>query len=317
MNDSVYVAALRAIAFFDIFNHPLTDRELFEYLHSSESNLRLSFSQFLQLTQSFPRTAITSTHGLWHLCGRESLVPLRTERGVSFGIKTKKLIRAVRVMSYIPFVRSVFVCNTLAFSVAERVSDIDVLIVVKWGRMWTARILTTVVLSLFGLRRTKRKIQDRICLSFYLADRTLNVSKFKIQDDIYLSYWLRSLIPVYDPDQLGDSILRANHELLSPFLEYARYMHPTIHLKRSHHLGKRRITRMCEKLLSGSVGTRFESMVRTLQRKKIMRNPHSLVHAKDTRVVVSDSILKFHENDRRALYRDLWKKRVNQLVENP
>ncbi len=316
MNDALYQAALRALVFFDIFDHPLTDRELFEYLHGPIPNTRLNFSQFLAQTEVFPDSVMVRTQGLWHLRGREELVSLRTERSVSYGIKNRILIRAVRVLSYVPFVRAVFVCNTLAFSVADRTSDIDVLIIVKGGRMWTARLMTTILMSVCGLRRTKKRIQDRICLSFYLADRALNIMKFRIPDDIYMSFWLRTLIPVYDPDHLRDSILRANQELLEPFLPHARYTHPMLRLDRSHELGKRTSVRIVEWVLQSRVGDRGESFVRAIQRKKIFRNRHSLVHAKDTRVVVNDSVLKFHENDRRVLYRDTWKQRMSEVNES-
>ena len=206
-----------------------------------------------------------------------------------------------------------FVCNTLAFNAADSDSDIDVLIIARFGRMWIARLWTTTILSLYRLRRTKKKIADRICLSFYLADRTLNLSKFRIApDDIYLSYWLRTLIPVYDPDSLGESMTRANQDLLAPFFDRARHYTPAF-VSPQKYVNKNFIARFFEMVLSGSFGSTVEKFARSFQRRKIMHNSKSLVHAKDTRVVVNDSMFKFHGNDRRALYRDLWKKRVKEM----
>lgn len=314
MKDQLYHSVVRTIAFFDIFDHSLTDRELFEYLHNPPVKPKLDFTSFVLQSRDFPDARIAYTYGLWHLVGREALVPLRTERSVHFEYKLRKLKKAVRLFSVTPFVRGVFVCNTLAFNAADSDSDIDVLVIVKLGRMWIARLWTTIIMSAYRLRRTKKKITNRICLSFYLADRALNLSKFRIApDDVYFSYWIRTLIPVYDPDQLGDSILRANRELLEPFLPHARHVAPTMHYMGERQRDRGTITGVLEYLLQGSFGDRIEEITRSFQRMKIMRNSRSLVHAKDTRVVVNDSILKFHENDRRARYRDEWFERLEKM----
>ncbi len=314
MTDVLYQSVVRTIAFFDIFDHPLTDRELFEYLHGAPTKPKLDFAHFFLKTRDFPDTRIAYTNGLWHLSGRESLVRVHTERSVSMERKLRNLKKAVRLFSVTPFVRGVFVCNTLAFNAADDDSDIDVLVIVTFGRMWFARLWTTLIMSVFRLRRTKKKISNRICLSFYLADRALNLSKFRISsDDIYLAYWIRTLIPVYDPDHLSDSILRANRELLSPFLSHARHSEPTLHYMGTIQKYKRNSVWIVESLLSGRLGDYFERFTRSIQRKKIMHNTRSLVHAKDTRVVVNDSVLKFHENDRRIRYRDAWYERLEKL----
>lgn len=314
MEDLLYHSVVRTIAFFDIFDHSLTDRELFEYLHKPPIKPKLDFATFFLKTRDFPDARISYTNGLWHLVGREALVPLRTERSVHLECKLRKLKKAVRLFSMTPFVRGVFVCNTLAFNAADSDSDIDVLVIVKLGRMWIARFWTTLIMSAYRLRRTKKKITNRICLSFYLADRALNLSKFRIaSDDIYLSYWMRTLIPVYDPDQLGDSMLRANRELLAPFAPHARHTEPTMHYMGERQRDRQHITRVLEHLLHGHFGDQVEGITRSFQRKKIMRNSRSLVHAKDTRVVVNDSILKFHENDRRARYRDEWYEKLEKM----
>lgn len=313
MDDLLYHSIVRTVAFFDIFDHPLTDRELFEYLYYPPTRPKLDFEDFVLKTRELSDARIAYTEGMWHLAGRESIIAHHTERSVCIPQKLKKLTRAVKLMPYIPFVRAVFVCNTFAFNSADRDSDIDVFIIVKSGHMWTARMMTTILMSLFRLRRTRRNVKDRLCLSFYLADRTLNISKFRIKNDIYLSYWLWTLIPVYDPDQLANSMLRANQELLSPFFLNSRHNEPILAISFDKQTSKKFLAQFFEIFFQGKRGQWLENIVRVPQRRKIMHNPKSLVHAKDTRVVVNDSVLKFHENDRRSLYRDEWNKRLEKM----
>jgi len=106
--------------------------------------------------------------------------------------------------------RAVFVCNTLSGAGLTEGSDIDVFVVVRKGRLWLARFLATLALSVWGLRRTKRKIKDKVCLSFYVTDDSLNLSKIALNNDVYLMYWIAQLIPIYDPDNLYLSVQRAN-----------------------------------------------------------------------------------------------------------
>jgi hypothetical protein len=313
MNDSLYHAVVRALSFFDIFDHPLTDRELFEYVYGANVHPRLDFFSFVTTIRTFPSTHCVCTHGLWHLVGRESILATHTYRSASTFRKLRRLSLLARLIRHVPFVRGVYVCNTFAFNAANAASDIDVLIVVRSGRIWTARILTSALLSLFFIRRTHRRVKNRICLSFYLADRALNISKFKLPDDIYLSYWLRTLVPLYDPDLLGASILEANRALVSPFFAHAKYFSPSFAVAPYGQGTRSVIARFLEQVFDGEVGRGFENAVRAFQRRKIMHNPESLVHAKDTRVVVNDRVLKFHENDRRALYRDMWLRRLKNM----
>ncbi len=316
MSDLLYQSIARTVAFFDIFDHSLTDRELYEYLHNPPQRPRLDFPTFFLRTRSFAEnpTSIHYTNGMWHLPGRESLIHTRTERSIYFNQKFRILKRATRLFRKIPFIRAVFVCNTMAFNAADKDSDIDVLIIVRSGHMWTARLLTIVLLSAFRLRISHKRVADRICLSFYLADRSLNISKLRIAaDDIYLSYWLRTLIPVYDPDELWDSITRANMELLSYFPYDHDRTPPLIHQLLHPYTPKHVVIRFAEELFSRSLGERIERASRALQRRKIMHNFPTLAHASDTRVVVNDSVLKFHENDRRIKYRDEWHIRCKQL----
>lgn len=314
MEDTLYSSIVRTLTFFDIFDHPLTDRELFEYLYYPMERRKLDFQEFfLQTRNVVSDSRIGYTEGLWHLKGRESILATHTERSVSTSLKLNVLTRTMRLAPYLPFVRAIFVCNTFAFNAADHDSDIDVLIVVKSGHMWTARIMTTIIFSLFGLRRTHTKIKNRICLSFYLADRSLNIFKFKISNDVYLSYWLWTLIPVYDPDSLRESMIRANRELVAPFESRIRSVESTLSIPCDKRASKSFFARVIENIFAHERGVWLENIVRSPQRKKIMRNTKSLVHAKDTRVVVNDSVLKFHENDRRVLYRDLWQKKLAEF----
>lgn len=299
MNDQLQKSILQTLSFWDIFDYPLTKEELYHGLCCiDDTDFRIEYTDFLQQFEHLEH--IEHKDWFYFLPGREEIVAKRQLKVKLIEQKMKIARRGIKKLAKVPFVRAVFVCNTVAMGFADEDSDIDVFIIVKKGRIWLARFLATLALSLFGLRRTKTKIKNRICLSFYLSDDSLNLEKIAVKDDIYLIYWIDNLIPVYDPHNLHQSILQANRWVrkylpngLRTYLGVGAYCNTLIR-------------KLFEKMWGGSYGDLIEKQAKGIQQAKMKINSRSAQNASDTRVVVSDSMLKFHETDRREEYKKMW-----------
>ncbi|MBI5222551.1 MAG: hypothetical protein HY980_03585 [Candidatus Magasanikbacteria bacterium] len=316
MDEKNRQSVLRTLAYFDIFDYPLTREDVRRYCYSIDfadygddyTDLLIHLEQIEQLQQ------IQHKNGFYFLSGREANIAARQDKVKIVEQKMKVAVRGIKKIRWAPFVRAVFVCNTVAGAVVEENSDIDVFIVARAGRIWLARALVTLTLCLFGLRRTKRKIKNRICLSFYVTDDSLNLEKIAIEDDIYLKYWLAQLIPVYDPDNLLAEIQRANvwaskslPNAFVPFQPISRWQ-----VKNSRWSIK--IKRLLEKMWGSGYGDLMEAQARGMQKARMALNYMSAQNEPDTRVVINDKMLKFHENDRREEYGEEWEKRVKNLL---
>ena len=66
-------------------------------------------------------------------------------------------------------------------------------------------------------------------------------------------------------------------------------------------------------MLNGISGEKLEKKSRQWQREKMSANVESLQSFPDSRVIINDSMLKFHENDRRVFFRQRWKDRCFEL----
>ena len=88
----------------------------------------------------------------------------------------KSIIKAAKILSYLPFIKSIAVVNSLAFFNCDKKSDIDFLIITERNKIWTARALSSVLMHILGLRRYGKKVAKRICLSFYISEEKLDLS---------------------------------------------------------------------------------------------------------------------------------------------
>lgn len=304
---------LKTLAYFDIFNYPLTKEEIFRYLYK-DNVINIEYPEFINQLQQLQQLHHLQHHnGLYFLPGREEIVNNRQDKVKIMDKKLKIARRGIKKIASVPFVRAVFVCNTLSGPGLEDDSDIDVFIIVKNRRLWLTRLLVTLKLSFFRLRRTKHKIKNRICLSFYLSDYNLNLEKIAIKDDVYLVYWLAQLVPFYDPDNFYEILIGANKWVEKYLANGIQSYDMSLKYKVESRKCERFTKNFLEKMWGGGYGDLIEGQARGIQQAKMKMNFGSVQNAGDTRVVINDKMLKFHEKDRRVEYREEWIKKCKEF----
>lgn len=315
MNDTDTIKSIiDTLAWFDIFDTPLTKEEIYTWLWTRSLDSPSKEVLYTQLYDMREQGQLGHEHGFFCLPGRESLF---ARRQLSTPIIDKKMDiakRAVQTLRWIPFLHAVFVCNTVASASADECSDIDVFVVIRNGRLWLTRLLVTLTLALFRFRRNKTHVANKICLSFFVTDAHLDLSDVTLgEPDIYLMYWIDQLIPVFDPTHVRAEILKQNawatQYLPNAFRPYI--LHPRWRVEES--AVSKKVKRMFEAFWGGGYGDLIEKQAKGVQEKKMAMNFGSIKDEPDSRVVIDDTMLKFHENDRRAQYREEWRARVSNI----
>ncbi|MBP9760756.1 MAG: hypothetical protein KBD15_00755 [Candidatus Magasanikbacteria bacterium] len=310
---SLRQSIIQTLSYFDMFDMPLTREELYRWLWQPPAVSYQEFVVFLDIHDTGMPWAYVQGH--YVLKKRESLIEKKQEGGHIVHTKLQIAKKAAKKLRWIPFVRACCVCNTVAGGGVKPDSDIDVFLIIQERRLWVTRLLVTLVLSLFFLRRTKTRVTNKICLSFYVTTNQQCLCHVRMPEpDIYFAYWMHHLIPVYDPDHsLG--VLMEKNTWLQEYLPHASLAHAPQSSVQIHHTRiSQKVQQVFEYFFGGKRGDFFEKKTKAVQLKKMQHNTTSLQHAGDTRVMISDSILKFHENDRRMYYRDLWQERWNKRV---
>ena len=97
---------------------------------------------------------------------------------------------------HIPFLDSIYVCNSLSFKSIHEDSDIDLFIVTKNDRIFLAKLFIWIFFKIFWMYGTHQK--DKFCIWFYVTKDNQDlypISIFPI--DLYLAYWIAHLQPLY------------------------------------------------------------------------------------------------------------------------
>jgi len=203
------------------------------------------------------------------------------------------------------------ICNTLAYRGADEGSDIDLFVVTEKNRIWWARFFLLSFLSIFNLRPKKNDFKDKFCLSFFIDTENLDIKKVsKDYDDIYLTYWIDQLLPIYD-DKIYVKFYRANSWIKNyiPFSE-ERVVNKKLIVKLGF-CGKL-MKKIWQSKINLLAGNWTERLLKKWQAKKLPQALKDRVN-KNTDVLVREGMAKFHLNDRRNEFYDLWKTRLDAL----
>ena len=301
MSTQIVERILRALAYADIFEYPLTELEIY----SQVVDEGFSFVDFLEILRNDSKInqLLETKNGFWFFKGRTELINTREERYGHSLTKLKIAQRGVKLLTWVPFIKFISISNSLAWYNAKKDADIDLFISIKDGRLFFTRFLITFILSIFGLRRYGVNISDKLCLSFYITPKEYDLSNVKIiEDDIYLAYWISQVLPIYNFQEFEKFGL--SNLWVRKFIAQYKPKDSSNRVIVVDSYVSLVFKRFFELIFSGFVGDFFEKIFKFIQMRKFSLNTRSLSRYNDTRVVISDSMLKFHESDRRLYYRD-------------
>lgn len=225
-----------------------------------------------------------------------------------YRIAQKKYKRAVwitKFLRYVPGVRMIAVCNSLSYNLAKEASDIDLFVITKKKRIWTARFFSLLLLDFFGLRPQGRdafRRRDSLCLSFFVSEDALCLEGYQICSfDRYLRLWIQALKPLYEEGGLSERFFVANAWALPqtfvPFL-------PNY---------KRRVRgAWLKSTLEYAVTSLDEKIYKYVQLKIMPTHLRLAAMSFDSCVIISDRLLKFHANDRRLYFNALFFDRIKK-----
>lgn len=297
------------LCFFDIFDHPLTLKEVNAYLIGKSDSLNQTGLALMA------HEKVDFKDGFFFLQGREEIVQARKVRETANNVLWNKVSKFVPLLRVVPYIRMVAVCNNLALGTADSGSDIDLFIVTKRGRIFTGRILSSLLFELIGLRRKGSKIAGRFCMSFFANENNLNFEKLQKKSetdssmpDIYLMYWILTLKPIFGSEGYK-RFVRENLWIKKYFPNWNGYITEPENPYAISRIG----SLSQELLLNNLLGDFVESGLNKWHTRRLDSRRASLDSRAD--VCVNEDMLKFHNVDRRSEYNSEFFKKYSGIAD--
>ncbi len=298
LND-IQKAALLTIKYFDLFNYPPDHKQIHKYLYGQKTHIRQTNQALFELKKL---GLIGKKSNYWFLSGKEQLVDQRLIRVKHSKKLRKKLLYIGWLFKLVPFARSVVISNNLAFNNASKTSDIDLLILTRENRLWTARFFATLIANLTGLRVMSREGDPgQLCLSFFISEDNMNLIGIDRDYQIFRSFWIALLDPLYD-NGLFSKFLQANSWAIKNFPN----------LNKSWQKGERKplslLAFLGEKILNLIPG--LEKRLYRFQKNKISKPKKESIKKE---VVITTSVFKSHFDNHRQEVTKILKKYYKKI----
>ena len=177
---------IRALLYFDIFNHPLSKKEICHLIpiHSiSESELTDV------LTDLTAQNLIYFHNGFYSLSSSVESVKRRLIGEQCANTMIKRMQKFSSLISSFPFVKAVTISGSLSKNYMDENSDIDYFIITERNRLWLARTLLILYKKLFLFNSKKN-----FCVNYFVSEDQMSIPDRNIFTATEVSY----LIPVYN-----------------------------------------------------------------------------------------------------------------------
>jgi hypothetical protein len=254
------LAIIKVIAYYDVFNYPVTKKEIFEYANSELKMDDLEHSLICLIEQGFIKT----DHHFY-------FTPRLDFKFIEARVDANRLAEEMLPLaknycskiSKFPFIRGVFISGGLSKNYFHQQSDIDYFIITTKNRLWLCR---TIFILYYKLLSKKKK--EFFCLNYFISEADLTIP----DRNQFVATEIATLIPM------------VNHTLYLQFLDtndWYKSFFPQMPMRSSRESiphKKQAIKSAIEYLFSGFIGNRMDDFLLRITlkhwRKKFIHMKH-------------------------------------------
>jgi predicted nucleotidyltransferase len=192
---------LVSICYHDIFNYPLTFKDLKRWSAGKVS------------TKKYGKIAIniSELNDYMFISGRKKIVQRRLINEKYSSSKMKLVRKYGHIIGRHPFVKMVALTGALAMNSSSKNSDIDLLIVTRENTLWLTRGMVWLLLKVLTIpvRKPQDKVEkDRLCLNIWLDETSLVWQKN--ERNIYTAHEILQTTPIVNKDNSYEKFISEN-----------------------------------------------------------------------------------------------------------
>lgn len=188
---------LATLAYFDMFDYPLTYNEIFLFLERKcgEADLKKTINYLVACKLVFQ-------FDQFYALKNDPFMIVRRKKGNKKALELLEKAKEVgELLIKFPYVRGIGISGSLSKNFADENSDIDLFIITKKNRLWIARTLMHIFKKLTFLVNK----QHHYCMNYYIDEEQLEI----IEKNIYTAIEVATLIPLQG-DQVFANFYSAN-----------------------------------------------------------------------------------------------------------
>jgi predicted nucleotidyltransferase len=183
---------LTTLAYFDVFNYPLTREEVCLFLP-----VKFERKTFEDAMTCLIETRMVYRFDKFYCLKNDQYLAQRRNKGNQKAIEMVKIARKVgNLLIRFPYVRGIAISGSLSKNYADEQSDIDLFIITAPNRLWIARTLMHFFKKLTFLVNK----QHCFCMNYYVDEQALEIA----EKNIYTATEVVTLIPIQGDATFAD-----------------------------------------------------------------------------------------------------------------
>lgn len=196
---------IKTLAYFDIFDYPLTFSEIKKYLCCKFDATDDEIYDVISLVP-----VIQESDGYYYLLGRSKIAQTRTERNSSSIPKHAKAQVIAKILSLIPTIEYIGISGSVAMNNATISDDIDLFFITRKNSLWLTRCIVSLVLSALKQKRSRksRNFRDKICPNMFMSKDNLAFGMKR--RTLYTAHEIVHLQTVFDRNDTYDHLMQKN-----------------------------------------------------------------------------------------------------------
>lgn len=291
---------LAALAYFDLFNYPLTMEEVFLNLPSKCDQQEFEFALRCLVTDR-----VVYHFGKFYTLKNDYFL---IERRINGNAKAEEMIAvAKKVGDFLirfPYVRGIAISGSLSKNFADETSDVDLFIITAKNKLWIARTIMHCFKKLTFLVNK----HQYFCMNYYIDELELQIR----EKNIYTAIEIATLIPLH-----GDTVFEQFYIENAWTREYLP--NKCLRLTTARSLKKSLLKSSTEMLFNNWLGNKIDDLLLKISAKRWLKNI-ALKKLNDKGIIMGMDAGKHHSKPDPQFFQDKligkYQNKVSQLLEH-
>lgn len=289
---------IAALAYFDIFNYPVTQREIFLFLGNVYNQQKFQD----QLNSLVLNRIIFKLDEFYSLQNNQKLAQRRRKGNKKAQELIETAEKVASLLSCFPYVRGVAISGSLSKNFADENSDIDLFIITAKNRLWIARTLMH-IFKKFTFLVNK---QHLFCMNYYVSEDGLEI----VEKNLYTAVEIATLMPLQG-DIAFENFYAANSWITNYLPNHF------MRISTARKLNRGWLKMLMEAFFNNRLGSALNKQLMKITADRWLKktrhlelNSHGIVMSMDA----AEQYAKPHPDDFQQQFITIYKDKVDQLL---